>query len=95
MWIADVHKTCRDPWLAANGAADFEGLETTDRKLLLNGLPSDIGAQFLKTSPTTLQIGNLELIFDANEKLDRLRIHEAKGRARLYVVREPKENLNV
>jgi hypothetical protein len=67
----------------------------TDRTLLINGLATVDGARNLKPSPRNLQQGNLELIFDDTEKLVRLRIHESRGMAREYVVRPPKENLNV
>jgi hypothetical protein len=69
--------------------------EQTDRTLLINGLARMDGARDLKPLPKNLQLGNLELIFDDTEKLIRLRIHDARGMARQYSVRDPQETSNV
>src|ERR1700682_6359690 len=92
-WTADVHTTCKEAWLTANGAADFARLVMTDRTLLLNGLASVEGSRNLKLEPKSLRLGNLELIFDSDEKLERLRIHLPRGDARVYSVREPQERI--
>jgi hypothetical protein len=69
--------------------------EATDRNLLINGLPREDVAAGLRVSPGNIRVGNLELIFDTNEKLVRLRIHGSHGWSRQYMVRDPKENLGI
>jgi hypothetical protein len=95
MWVADIHRNCKEVWLTANGAADFAALEASDRNLLLNGLPHEGGPANFNVSPGSLRIGNLELIFDKDESLKRLRIHGARGWSRQFLVREPQENLSI
>ena len=59
----------------------------TDRTLLLNELANVNGATEVKPFSKSLQLRNLEFIFDESEKLIRLRIHEPKGVARTLHVR--------
>jgi hypothetical protein len=62
----------------------------TDRTLLIDGLAGLNSATDMVKELNVLRLGSLILHFDAKGKLIRVRITQAAGPDRLYLIREPK-----